>query len=433
MALRIAMLAAGAGGMLCGSCLRDNALARTLKRTGHEVTLVPLYTPLRVEGEPVSIDRVFYGGVNAYLQHASSIFRRTPRLVDWLLDRPWLLKWAGSKGATTSPADVAELTISILHGEEGTVVKELRRLVEFLKQEVRPEIVTLPNLMFIGAARVLKEELGAAVVCELTGEDIFLEGMSGVDQERVRRIIRERVPDVSRFVATSAYYAGKMSAYLGIEPERIAVVYPGVPAGEMGRGAHPAAARALNAGVVGYLARICPEKGLERLIAAMPRLKSRLGDGVQVRAAGYLSPAHRTWLDQLRQRLAADGLDRQFRYVGELTEQEKSQFLMEIDVLCVPTAYPEPKGIYVLEALAAGKAVVVPNHGAFPELIEKTGGGVLVEPGNADALANAVADLVEDPMRLRELGERGRQAVVAAFTEDHMAVKMARVFEEARA
>lgn len=146
------------------------------------------------------------------------------------------------------------------------------------------------------------------------------------------------MPDVSRFVATSAYYAGKMSAYLGIEPERIAVVYPGVPAGEMGRGAHPAAARALNAGVVGYLARICPEKGLERLIAAMPRLKSRLGDGVQVRAAGYLSPAHRTWLDQLRQRLAADGLDRQFRYVGELTEQEKSQFLMEIDVLCVPTA-----------------------------------------------------------------------------------------------
>src|SRR5688500_8473034 len=104
----IAILAAGAGGMYCGSCLRDGALAAALRRAGHHAALVPMYTPLRLE-EPGGGDggrkaEVFYGGVNVYLQHVSPLFRRTPRLLDWLLDRPVLLKLAGRFGAQASPA-----------------------------------------------------------------------------------------------------------------------------------------------------------------------------------------------------------------------------------------------------------------------------------------------------------------------------------------
>jgi hypothetical protein len=81
-ALNISIMAAGAAGMYCGSCMRDNGLAATLIRMGHAVTLVPLYTPLRTEalpGERVAHDEVFFGGVNVYLQHASGVFRKTPR------------------------------------------------------------------------------------------------------------------------------------------------------------------------------------------------------------------------------------------------------------------------------------------------------------------------------------------------------------------
>ncbi len=102
--MNITILAAGSGGMYCGSCLRDSALATALKRDGHAVSLIPLYTPLRTEDEPAPrpdarVGQIFYGGINVYLQSASKLFRKTPRFIDWLLDRPWLLNAAGRRGA----------------------------------------------------------------------------------------------------------------------------------------------------------------------------------------------------------------------------------------------------------------------------------------------------------------------------------------------
>ena len=172
--LNISILAAGSGGMYCGSCMRDNALAVALKRRGHAVTLIPLCTPLRTD-DPVApnghqpTDQVFYGGVNVYLQHASPVFRHTPRALDWLLDRPGLLNLAGRIGAQTSPSKLGGLTLSIVRGENGSALKELRRLSRFLRDDVKPQIVSLPNLMFVGTAKALRRELGAPVICELTG------------------------------------------------------------------------------------------------------------------------------------------------------------------------------------------------------------------------------------------------------------------------
>src|SRR3954471_22604934 len=228
--LRIAILAAGAAGMYCGSCIRDNALAQALKRMGHDCVMIPLYTPVKTDTESAAIGQVFYGGVNAWLQHATRIFRKTPRALDWLLDRPWLLTLAGSRGAQTSPAQLGDFTLDILRGETGNTTQELRRLIEFLKTDIRPQIVSLPNLMFIGAARMLRQELNAPVIVELTGEDIFLDAMAEPQKSEARRIIRDRAKDVDRFVATSRYYADEMAEYLDVPREKIDVVYPGIPA-----------------------------------------------------------------------------------------------------------------------------------------------------------------------------------------------------------
>src|ERR1700722_17896263 len=100
--MNIALLAAGAAGMYCGSCLRDNALAVALLRAGHKVLMVPLYTPIRTDAPQASaVSGVYYGAINSYLQTRSGVFRRTPRFFDWLLDRPKLLTWAGKKGTST--------------------------------------------------------------------------------------------------------------------------------------------------------------------------------------------------------------------------------------------------------------------------------------------------------------------------------------------
>ena len=76
--MKIAHISPGAAGMLCGSCMHNNTLAKALIRLGYDVTLIPIYTPIRTDEDNVSIDRVFYGAVNAYLQHASPLFRHTP-------------------------------------------------------------------------------------------------------------------------------------------------------------------------------------------------------------------------------------------------------------------------------------------------------------------------------------------------------------------
>lgn len=436
--MNISILAAGSGGMYCGSCMRDNALAGALRRKGHAVTLIPLYTPLRTEGDGTANgtgdgdgDEVFYGGINVYLQHASAVFRHTPRALDWLLDRAGLLNLAGRIGAQASPAKLGGLTLSIVRGEDGPAIKELARLARFLKDDVRPQIVSLPNLMFIGTASVLRRELGVPVVCELTGEDIFLDAMTPADQVLVRDAIRRRAGDVDRFVATSDFYAGRMAEYLDIPKEQIDVVYPGVPAEYLTE--PPRATRSADAGgppTVGYLARMCPEKGIDRLIDAMLLLQQMPGmRDVRLEAAGYVGSRDAAFYQAQQDRVARSPLAGQVTFHGEVDREQKLRLLDAVDVFAAPTAYAEAKGIFVLEALARGLPVVQPAHGAFPELVNKTAGGALVAPGNAGALATALAQMLGDASRRRAAGEAGRAAVAASFTDDAMAEGMLAAYE----
>jgi glycosyltransferase involved in cell wall biosynthesis len=408
--------------------MRDNALATALKRQGHQITLIPLFTPLRTEPQDASIGQVFYGGVNIYLQHASRLFRKTPRLFDWLLDRPWLLNVAGRYGSTTPPDELGGLTLSILRGEEGPAVKELRRLLQFMKTDVRPQVVSLPNLMFIGVARLLRKELGVPVVCELAGEDIFLDALAPRDRAESQDLIRERAADVDRFVATSREYAGRMAQYLNVPRGSVDVVYPGIAADYLAGGTPRPRNGPLT---VAYVARICPEKGLHRLIDAMLLLWQIPGlADVRLNVAGYLGKGYVKFYEQQQARVRAAGKGAQAAFRGEVTRDEKLALIDACDVLSVPTEYVEAKGVSVLEAWARGVPVVQPAHGSFPELIERSGGaGMLVPPNDARALADAIAGLLQNPGERARMGQLGREAVAAHFTDDRMAEDVLRVFE----
>src|SRR5437762_1513939 len=81
--MKIVYITAGAAGMYCGSCMHDNTLVAALHQLGHDAILLPTYTPLRTDEEDISQQRVFFGGINVYLQQKSGLFRHTP----WFLDR----------------------------------------------------------------------------------------------------------------------------------------------------------------------------------------------------------------------------------------------------------------------------------------------------------------------------------------------------------
>jgi glycosyltransferase involved in cell wall biosynthesis len=272
------------------------------------------------------------------------------------------------------------------------------------------------------------------VVVELTGEDIFLDALADPHRTQVRDAIRARVGDVKRFVATSHYYADRMAEYLAIPREKIDVVYPGlpkeyldaVPVDRPSPNGHPP--------TVGYLARICPEKGIERLVDAMILLRQKPGmQNVQLRAAGYLGKKDEKFFHALRKRIDNSPLRGGMHYLGQVDQAGKIELLRSADVFSAPSVYPESKGIYVLESLAAGTPVVQPAHGSFPELLAKTEGGTLTPPGDAPALANALAEMLQDPDRRTRHGTRGREVVHAEFTDTHMAHDMLRIFQEARA
>src|SRR5947209_3280276 len=157
--MKIAYITAGAAGMYCGSCMHDNTLVSALCALGHDALLIPTYTPIRTDEQDVSSRRVFFGGINVYLQQKLALFRHTP----WILDRPWdargLLRWAARFAVKTQAEDLGELTISVLKGEHGYQKKEIAKLVDWLVREVRPDLVNLTNVLLSGVVREIKRHL----------------------------------------------------------------------------------------------------------------------------------------------------------------------------------------------------------------------------------------------------------------------------------
>ena len=151
--MKILAFTAGAAQMYCGSCIRDNALAAELKRQGHDVTLMPMYTPTVTDEPNVSDARVVLGGISVYLEQHWAWFRKTPRLLDRLWDSQWALKLAARSSIDVNPRLLGEMTVSMLRGEEGFQRKEIQKLTAWLGEETPPDIITLPNSLLIGLAR----------------------------------------------------------------------------------------------------------------------------------------------------------------------------------------------------------------------------------------------------------------------------------------
>ena len=424
--MKIVYVAAGAADMYCGTCLHDNTLAAALLAAGEDVVLVPAYTPLRTDEEDVSSPRLFFGGVNVYLQQTIPLFRHTPWLLDKLLDRPGLIRFLTRLAPSVDPQRLGPLTLSMLMGEEGHQRKELEKLIHWLRRDARPDVVHLSNAMLLGMAGEISR-LGTPVICTLSGEDIFLERLPEPYYSQARQALRARAQQVEAFVALNHYYADYMADYLEVPRQRIHVIPHG-----LNLAGHAEAARgATREGfTIGYLARICHDKGLHHLVAAMELL---LEDSslppVRLRVAGYLSPADRGYFEAITARARRWRFADRFEYAGAPSRQEKIAFLQSLDVMSVPTVYRESKGISALEALANAVPVVLPAHGAFPELVEDTGGGLLFRPGDPHDLAQTLKRLIERPDLAADLGRAGQKAVRERYSAEVMARQTRRLYE----
>ena len=226
--MNIVYLTAGAAGMYCGSCLHDNTLASALIEAGEQVLLVPAYTPIRTDEEDVSSRHLVFGGINVWLQQRSRLFQFTPAWVDRLLDSPRLVGWLSRAAGVTRPESLGPMTLSMLQGLDGRQQKEFRKLVSWLAEEIRPDIVHLSNTLLVGVVQPLKQVLGVPIVCSLSGEDAFLERLPSVWRIQALERLREACRELDRLIALNDDYAHFMSQYLDYPRERILTVPHGL-------------------------------------------------------------------------------------------------------------------------------------------------------------------------------------------------------------
>lgn len=423
--MRILYLTGGAGRMYCGSCLRDNAMATELLARKHDVLLLPVYTPTFTDEPNVSRDHVVLGGISAYLEQYVPLFRRTPKWLDRLWDSKLVLSLASRRSISTNPKMLGEMTVSVLKGEDGFQRKEIDKLIDWLKTEPPLDIINLPYSLLIGLAKPLKEALNVPIVCTLQGEDLFLDGLQEPYREEALELIRSQVPHVDAFLSVSEYYADFMPWYLGIPKEKIRVVPLGInPHGfdlrEPNREEVPF--------TVGFLARVAPEKGLHVLAEAYRLVRKEL-PSARFEVAGYMATDCKSYLTDVERQLRDAGLAGEFRYHGVLDRADKISFLRKLDVMSVPATYDEPKGVSLLEAMACGVPLVQPRRGAFTEIVESTGGGLLVRPDDPADLAAGILKIARDRKLAEELGANGFRGVRENYSAVHMADRLLEAYE----
>lgn len=432
--MRIASITAGAAGMFCGSCLRDNTLATALMELGHDTLLLPTYTPIRTDEPDASRGPIFFGGVSVYLRQRYRWARYVPRWLWRPLDSRLLLRLISKVAVSVRAEELGRLTVAMLQGPRGPLRAEVESLAAWLQREWKPDVVLLTNVLLSGVVPELKQRLNVPIVATLQGDDIFLDALPAEFRSECIEWIRRNCEDVDRLIATCGYYADHMARELGLPRDRFRVVYPGIRVEKFDSVARDEAdARRDDVPVIGYFARVAPEKGLHLLVDAFIQLRRDPAlPKLRLHAGGWLGSHQRAYLEGIQRKLQDAGLASDFQYVDAPTHLEKVRFLHSVDVFSVPAPYREPKGLYVLEAWAAGVPVVQPEHGSFPELIGMTGGGILVKPNDALALAEGLRRLIVDPELRRFLGQRGHAALRNHLTARRMAADTVAVLEEVK-
>jgi len=424
--MKIAYITPGSGdNFYCQNCFRDDELLTAMLVLGQDVRKIPMYLPSGYNHTGVPGTPVFYGAINLYLREKMPLYRHAPSWLERAFDSQPMLRYAAKKSGSTSASGLEGMTISMLHGEEGRQAAELDNLIQYLRDEIKPDVVHLSNALLLGLARRIKNDVGARVVCSLQDENEWVDGMDGSQQTIVWSLMAEKARDVDLFIATSRYYSEKSQEELDIPGERIEVINGGINLQGYERSELP-----LDPPVIGYLCRMSEYFGLGIVVDAFLELKQDTRfKNLRLHMTGGYTGLDKPFVDRQIARITEQGWKDDVRIFREFDKKNRIPFLKSLTLLSVPVPSGEAFGAYQVESLAAGVPVVQPDVGCYPEFVEATRGGVIFKPNTGEALAEAVASLLLDPERVRQLGEQGRSAVMAGYSMDSMAKNILGLYE----
>ncbi len=426
--MKIAYVTPGTGGTFyCQNCIRDSELSKELIGLGHEVIKVQMYLPSGLgEGQNGISSPIFFGAINLYLKEKLPLYRHAPMWLERFFDAPTLLQMAAKKSGSMKASGLEEMTISMLQGEEGRQASELDQLIDYLKTEIRPDVVHLSNSLLLGIARRLKRDLGAGVVCSLQDEDEWIDLMDDHYQKKVWNIMGEKAADVDVFITASNYYRDKSKKQLGIQGHQMEVIPGGINLEGYETSSLP-----FDPPVIGYLRRMSEYFGLSILVEAFIKVKrTSQFKNLKLHVTGGYTGEDKKFVAKLLKTISQSGFENDVTIFKAFDKENRIKFLKSLTLLSVPIPGGEAFCSNQAEALAAGVPVVQPNVGCYPEFVEDTCGGMIYEPNDSNALAKTIVDLLSNPDKVRTLGRQGQMNVLKRYSMSDMAKSMTRIYEK---
>ena len=383
--------------------------------------MLPAYLPHLLDEESAGTESpLFLGGINVYLQHKFPLFRKTPKWLDDLFNSEFLLRWVAGKRGMTTPRDLGEITLSTLRGKGGPLVKEVDKVIDWFREYGQPDVLVLSTILLSGVGRAVREELNIPVIGFLQGEDGFLDSLLPEYQDQAWSMLGADARALDRCFSPSLSFANHMGRRLGI-PEKDIQYFPN----GISLDGYEDSDEEAHTPTIGYFARICPEKGLDLLVDAFIELKrSAKYQDVKLAIAGTLPAENVSFLNEQKIKISRAGLDNFVDFKTNLSRSEKIRFLKELSLFSVPARLPEAFGLYVIEAMAAGVPVVLPDHGSFPEIINETKGGLLYAKDEPSGLVHALSTMLTDTEQAKQFGEQGREAIHEKYSNDRLAMEL---------
>jgi len=425
--MKIVYLITGSGGSFyCGNCYRDMIYLRAIRNVpGINASAIPLYLPPDDTNAENGLDNnVFFGAISMYLREKVPFLRNMPAILDKFLDSRPMLKMAARRSGTTNTEGLEDMTLSMIKGEKAFPEKELKRLVRYLTENGNPDIIHLSNALIIGLARQLKKYLDVKIVCSLLNEDDWIDDMAEPYRSNAWKLISEEAPNVDTFITPSSYYKELFISKTGCSGKNVHIIPLAIDTRNLN-----VLPKKDNYPAIGYFSRINSQNGFDKLVDAFIELKSgNKLPGLTLHVSGGFTGSDKQFIAEQIRKIKSSGLKSFIRIYPEFHGNSKEEFFSNIDIMSVPVRKHDGYGLYILEANAAGVPVVQPETGAFPEIIEKTQGGITYSPDSTEALCSSLVKLFENSILRSSLGEKGRENVLKELSLSGMSDRLSVVY-----
>jgi glycosyltransferase involved in cell wall biosynthesis len=418
--MKIALLITGSGGSFyCSNCYRDMLYFKAIKMAPDvDAAAIPLYLPPDKEYVHSGLDpNVFFGAISLFLREKVHFLEQMPSFMDRIIDAPPLLKLAAHFAGPTRTEGLEDITLNMIDGNNTTRRKELQRLVKYLVKTGKPDIIHLSNALIIGLAKQLKELLDVKIVCSLQNEDDWINDMAEPFRSMAWKMIAEEAVNIDTFISPSRYFRDFFISKTGLSEDKIKIVPSGIDIsavkGRKKTSSEPA---------IGFFSRISYHNGFDKMVDAYILLRKEYGfPDLTLHVSGGYTSDDKPFIKEQVSKIAQNGLKGTVRIYPEFVGNDKSEFFNAIDLMSVPVRKYDGYGLYILESNAVGIPVVEPATGAFPEILQNTGGGWTYEPDTVEKLAENLKRMLENKELTREYGKVGMINVKELMTLQNMA------------